>query len=149
MTYISHLNSDTPRKTIGPVAARLVSTLYERSHPIFRLAEACEILGGELKTVQQLVFDLVERGVATRLKHGLYQLVPFELGFERQYLGNPYVVARELFLARRKQTLSASAKDYYLSHASAFDLHQILTQPQLTVYHTALNSAAYGSWDGF
>ncbi len=30
------------------------------------------------------------------LKPGLFILVPFELGREREYLGNPYVIAREL-----------------------------------------------------
>lgn len=122
------------RKTLGPRASQLVLTLYERNRPIFRIAEAHEILGGGINTVQQLVFDLVERGLATRLKAGVYRLVPFELGFEREYLGNPYVVARELFRARRGKSLSGSAEDYYLSHASAFDIHQMLTQPQLVIY---------------
>jgi len=40
---------------------------------------------------------MVNRGVVTRLKAGLFILVPFELGREREYLGNPFVVARELF----------------------------------------------------
>ena len=136
MTKILHEDHHSTQKTLGPRAGHLVLTLYERKHPIFRLTEAHEILGGDLKTVQQLVFDLVERGVATRLKHGLYRLVPFELGFENEYLGNPYVVARELFLARRGKTVSEGADNYYLSHASAFDLHQMLTQPQLVVYVT-------------
>lgn len=64
--------------------------------------------------------------MATRLKPGLFILVPFELGHERDYLGNPYVVAREL----------VGSADYYVSHASAMDLHQMVTQPQLVVYTT-------------
>ena len=64
--------------------------------------------------------------MAARLKPGLFILVPFELGREREYLGNPLVVAREL----------AGDDDYYVSHASAMDVHQMLTQPQLVVYAT-------------
>jgi len=69
---------------------------------------------------------MVDRGVVARLKPGLFILVPYELGHERDYLGSPYVVAREL----------VGTPDYYLSHASAMDLHQMLTQPQLVVYTT-------------
>lgn len=68
----------------------------------------------------------VRRGVATRLKPGLFILVPYELGRGHDYLGSPYVVAREL----------VGSADYYLSHASAMDLHQMVTQPQLVVYTT-------------
>jgi predicted transcriptional regulator of viral defense system len=70
---------------------------------------------------------LVNRGLATRLKPGLFILVPFELGREREYLGNPYVVAREL----------ADTPEYYVSHASAMDLHQMVTQPQFAVFVTS------------
>ncbi|MCL1599496.1 MAG: transcriptional regulator, partial [Actinomycetia bacterium] len=48
------------------------------------------------------------------------------LGHEHDYLGNPYVVAREF----------VGGIDYYVSHASAMDLHQMVTQPQLVVYTT-------------
>jgi len=65
--------------------------------------------------------------VATRLRPGLYTLVPFELGRAREYLGNPYVVARELM----------RGKAYYLSHASAMDIHGMVTQPQLVVHVTS------------
>ncbi len=149
MANIMHSEHHSLRKTLGPRAGHLVLTLYERRHLVFRLAEAHEILGGDLRTARQLIFDLVEKGIATRLKHGLYQLVPFELGFEREYLGNPYVVARELFRARRGVSTTAADESYYLSHGSAFDLHQMLTQPQLIVYlsssrlirpHTALGT---------
>ncbi|MBI2219428.1 MAG: transcriptional regulator, partial [Candidatus Rokubacteria bacterium] len=56
-----------------------------------------------------------------------FVLVPFELGRAREYLGNPLVVAREL----------ADGSDYYISHASAMDIHQMVTQPQLVVYATS------------
>jgi len=52
--------------------------------------------------------------------------VPSELGHERDYLGNPYIVAREI----------VGGSDYYISQASAMDIHQMVTQPQLVVYTT-------------
>ncbi len=73
---------------------------------------------------------MINNGVVTRLKSGTFRLIPFELGFEREYLGNPYVVARELILSGHK----GHKEKYYLSYASAFDLHQMVTQPQLIVY---------------
>jgi predicted transcriptional regulator of viral defense system len=69
---------------------------------------------------------LVRRGVATRLRPGLFVLVPPEMGRAADYAGNPYVIAREL----------AGGRDYFLSHASAMDIHRMTTQPQLVVFVT-------------
>ena len=116
-------------KTLGPTAAKLVGELHERGRPIFSLAEAVRILGGKPGSARRLVTRLVARGIAARLKSGLFILVPFELGRAREYMGNPYVVAREL----------AGGRKHYLSHTSAMDIHQIVTQPQLVVYVTVLH----------
>ncbi len=45
------------------------------------------------------------------------------MGKERQYLGSPLVVAREIM----------NGGDYYLSHATALEIHGMVTQPQLVV----------------
>lgn len=116
-------------KTLGPLSALLVMTLYGQNRPIFHFHEAAEILGGRTHA-SKVLSQLINKGIATRLKPGTFRLVPFELGFEREHLGNPYVVARELVLSRQQNV----AEKYYLSHGSAFDLHQMLTQPQLIVY---------------
>ncbi|MBI3078653.1 MAG: type IV toxin-antitoxin system AbiEi family antitoxin domain-containing protein [Deltaproteobacteria bacterium] len=113
----------TSLKTLGPQAAKLVTTLHERSRPVFHLEDVREITGLPEASARSFVRKLVDRGVATRLKPGLYSLVPFELGQERQYLGSPLVVAREIM----------NGEDYYLSHATAMELHGMLTQPQLVV----------------
>jgi len=115
-------------KTLGPKAARLVVTLYEQNKPIFRLNEVQRILRlGELSS-RNFVRKLVNRGVVTRLKPGLFILVPFEMGKETEYIGNSFVVAREII----------GGKDYFLSHATAMEIHGGLTQPQLVVYITTL-----------
>jgi len=119
-------NKEGALKTLGPQAARLVAELHERGKSLFSNADVEEITSLQPKSARNFISSLVQRGVATRLKPGLFILVPFELGRERDYLGSPYVVAREL----------VGSADYYVSHASAMDLHQMVTQPQLVVYTT-------------
>ncbi len=113
-------------KTLGPQAAKLVTMLHERSRLVFRLEDVRKITGLRDASARSFVRKLVDRGVAARLKPGLFVLVPFELGRERQYLGSPLVVARELM----------NGDAYYLSHATAMEIHGMLTQPQLVVMVT-------------
>lgn len=124
-----HENDNDILKTLGPLAARLVATLYSHNRQIFHFHEAEAILGGRAPA-SKVLSQLINNGVATRLKSGTFRLVPFELGFEREYLGNPYIVARELVQSGHK----GIKEEYYLSYGSAFDLHQMVTQPQLIVY---------------
>jgi predicted transcriptional regulator of viral defense system len=122
-----HTGDERRAKTLGPRSAQLVTLLHERRRTIFRVEDVVDITGLQEASARSLVRNLVDRGVATRLRPGLYRLVPFELGRAREYLGNPYVVARELM----------GGKVYYLSHASAMDIHGMVTQPQLVVYVTS------------
>ena len=115
-------------KTLGPQAAHLVITLYEQNKPIFRLKEVQKILNLNEASSRNFVRKLVNRGVVTRLKPGLFILVPFELGKEAEYIGNPFVVAREIM----------GGRDYFLSYATAMEIHGGVTQPQLVVYVTTL-----------
>jgi predicted transcriptional regulator of viral defense system len=117
------LTNSTPLKTLGPQAAKLVTALHDRGRVVFRLKEIREITGLAEASARSFARKLVDRGVAARLKSGLYVLVPFELGRERQYAGNPLVVAREIM----------HGEDYYLSHATAMEIHGMTTQPQLVV----------------
>ena len=123
-----HTNYDNFTKTLGSLAGRLVATLYSGNRPLFHFQEAERILGGRAPASKALS-QLIKNGIVTRLKSGTFCLVPFELGFEREYLGNPYLVARELIVGSQKNN-----KKYYLSYGSAFDLHQMATQPQFIVY---------------
>jgi predicted transcriptional regulator of viral defense system len=114
-------------KTLRARGARLVAALHDRGRPLFGHDDVEAITGLQPASARSLVAGLVRRGVATRLKPGLFLLVPQELGHESEYLGNPYVVAREL----------AGTTDYYLSHAAAMEIHQMVTQPQLAVFVTS------------
>jgi predicted transcriptional regulator of viral defense system len=124
------MHKDKPFKTLGPQAARLIAELHERGKTLFSHADVEEITSLQAKSARNFVASLVNRGVVTRLKPGLFILVPYELGHERDYLGSPYVVAREL----------VGGTDYYVSHASAMDLHQMVTQPQFVVYTTTMQA---------
>ena len=118
--------NSAPLKTLGPQAANLVTMLHERGRAVFRLADVRNITGLPEASARSFVRKLVDRGVAARLKPGLYVLVPFELGRERKYTGNPLVVAREIM----------NGEDYYLSHATAMEIHGMTTQPQLVIMVT-------------
>ena len=113
-------------KTRGPRLAFLVAELYERQKTIFNNQDVEAITGLSPKSARGLSVRLVERGLATRLKPGLFILVPAELVHERDYLGDPYVVAAEI----------VGGMDYFISHASAMDIHRMVTQPQLVIYAT-------------
>ncbi len=120
-------------KLLGPNAARLIATLYDEQRPIFQFQEAERILFGRARASKTLA-QMIRHGIVTRLVSGKFSLVPFELGFESEYLGNPFAVARELSLGRRKGVKN----HYYLSHASAFEIHNMATQPQFVIYTSTL-----------
>lgn len=120
------LTNSAAIKTLGTQAANLVTTLHERSRVVFRLEDVRDITGLSEASARSFVRKLVDRGVAARLKPGLYVLVPFELGRERRYTGNPLIVAREIM----------HGQDYYLSHATAMEIHGMTTQPQLMIMVT-------------
>jgi predicted transcriptional regulator of viral defense system len=116
-----HANSTS--KTLGPQAAMLLTLLHERNRTVFHLDDVRKITGLSKASTRSFVRKLVNRGVAARLKPGLFVLVPFELGRERQYMGSPLIVAREIM------TRAA----YYVSHGTAMEIHGMVTQPQLVI----------------
>lgn len=122
-------NKYNSKKSLGSIAAHLVTTLYDRNRLVFHFKEAEEILE-ERSRADKALTQLTQKGIVTRLKPGLFQLVPFELGSENEYMGNQYNVARELALSGRK----SHEDEYYISYGSAFELHQMTTQPQFVVY---------------
>lgn len=111
-------------KTLGPQAAKLVISLYEQNRLFFGLQDVAEITGLSPVSARSFIRKLVNRGVSTRLKPGLFNLVPFELGRERLFMGNPLLIAREIL---------AINKGYYFSHGTALEIYGMVTQPQLAV----------------
>ena len=111
-------------KTLGPRAAQLLIELNELRRSTFTLADVGSITGLSAAAARNLVHKAKQRGLVTRLKPGLYNLVPFELGRATEHIDSPYLIAREL----------AGAAPYFLSHGTALELHRMVTQPNFTVY---------------
>lgn len=110
-------------KTLGPRAAQLVVELNERRQPIFSTADVVEITGLSAPSARNLIAGAEARGIVTRLKPGLYNLVPFERGRDTEHVGDPYLIARAL----------VGDAPYFISHGSALELNRMVTQPQLAI----------------
>jgi predicted transcriptional regulator of viral defense system len=116
--------NNTPSKTAGRQTARLLAGLYDRSQSTFTLADAEEITGLSPPLASSLLHKAVQRGLVSRLKPGAFVIVPPEMGSSTEYAGNPYLTARHL----------AGSASCFISHASAMELHRMVTQPQLVVF---------------
>ncbi|MGB7056046.1 MAG: hypothetical protein WBE28_12080 [bacterium] len=116
----------TSKKTLGPVSAKLISDLYDMGKIIFTATDISKSIGLESNAVRKLIHDLTKRDIIARLKPGKYIIIPQELGQESAYIGNWYVAAREI----------VKSPDYYISHYSAMDIHNMLTHPVTKVYIT-------------
>jgi predicted transcriptional regulator of viral defense system len=111
-------------KTVGPRTAQLITELYERRRSTFTLSDVESITGLSKAAASSLISKAHKRGLVTRLRSGLYSLVPFELGRATEHVGNPYILAEEV----------VGKQVHYVSHASAFELHRMVTQPSFTIY---------------
>jgi predicted transcriptional regulator of viral defense system len=111
-------------KTVGPQTAHLIAALYDRAQTTFTNSDVRAITGLEASSARSLVRKAEARGLVTRLKPGLFVLVPPELGSATEFAGNPYLTARAI----------VGVSEYYISHASAMELHRMVTQPQFTVF---------------
>ncbi len=111
-------------KTLGPRSSALLVELNEQGKTTFSLRDVEEITGLRGSSARTLIHKAERRGLLTRLRSGLYTLIPFEMGRSTEYVGDPYVIAREM----------CEGRSYFLSHASAMELHRMVTQPQFTIY---------------
>ena len=91
---------------------------------MFTTAEAAQITGLTVPLASSLLHKARKRGLVSRLKRGLFAIVPPELGSSTEYAGNPYIIARYL----------AEGAPYFLSHMSAMELHRMVTQPQFVMF---------------
>jgi predicted transcriptional regulator of viral defense system len=104
--------------------ANLLMALYDSGRTTFTTAEAAEITRLTVPLASSLLHKARKRGLVSQLKRGLFVIVPPELGSSPEYTGNPYLVARYL----------AGDAPYFLSHASAMELHRMVTQPQFVTF---------------
>ena len=111
-------------KTVGRQTARLLTALYDRSQSTFTLRDAEKITGLNSSLASSLLHKAVSRGLVSRLKPGLFIIVPPELGSSSEYTGDPYLTAIRL----------ADEAPCFISHASAMEIHRLVTQPQFEVF---------------
>jgi predicted transcriptional regulator of viral defense system len=126
---LSSIEPQPPSKTVGSRTAQLLMALYERQNTTFTIADVESITGLSAASARSLIRHAVDRGVVSRLEPGLFVLVPPELGRATEFAGNPYIIAREL----------TAGVDYYISHASAMELHRMVTQPQFVIFTSTTN----------
>ncbi len=124
MPRILRAKPKAPSKTVGSRTAQLVTALYESGQTTFTHADVESITGLPPASARSLIRHAVARGVVSRLEPGLFVLVPPELGRATEFAGNPYIVARHL----------AAGAEYFISHASAMELHRMVTQPQFVIF---------------
>jgi predicted transcriptional regulator of viral defense system len=122
--HISTIKYNSALKTLGPRAAQLFTELNARRRSTFTLIDVKAITGLSAASARNLARHAQQRGLITRLKPGLYNLVPFELGWETEHVDSPYLIAKEL----------VGDAPYFLSHGTAMELHRMVTQPIFTVY---------------
>ena len=118
------MQHNEPSKTIGRQMASLLAGLYDQSQTTFALADAQRITGLSSSVASSLLHKAVRRGLVSRLKPGVFVIVPPELGSTKEYAGDPYLTAMKL----------AGDAPVFVSHASAMETHRMVTQPQLVVF---------------
>lgn len=111
-------------KTLGKVSANLISRLYDKDKAIFEISDVQLILEKNYNETTDLLSRLVKRKVLTRLKAGKFLIIPQELGSTEHYVGNWYVLAREI----------VNSPLYYIAFYSAMHYWGMLTQPLIKIF---------------
>jgi predicted transcriptional regulator of viral defense system len=124
-------------KTLGAQTAKLFQSLNDASRTVFSLDDAVAVLGSPRNIVSNLLAKAQTRGVVTRLRSGLYSLVPFDMGSFAEYAGDPYVIACRL-----------AEPEGHLSHGTAMAVHAMTLQPRLLTTVTCLNPSRRTIWAG-
>ena len=114
-------------KTLGRRTSRLFAGLHDVDKTVFDTGTAAALMGVTRSQTAGLLHAAAKRGLVTRVRRGLYNLVPFELGSATFHLAPRYTLVRE----------SLGNIPYFFSYASALDIHQLATQPGFDVYVTS------------
>lgn len=122
--YTEHDYVERFSKTLGEAEARLLATLASQDKTIFTTDDARRVSLASVAAVDLMIAKLLKKGWLVRLNRGTYLIVPLSAGEGGEYSENWYVIARHLIAPAL----------YYLSHFSALDIHEMTTQPVLTVY---------------
>lgn len=113
-------------KQTRTISSKLIRTLSAQDQNIFTPSEAQKITNTSATATRMLLSDLVVKKWLIRLAPGHYLVVPLSAGEQAEFSENWYVVAKYLI----------EPNLYYLSHYSALDIHEMTTQPLMTIYTT-------------
>jgi len=112
------------RKTLGKRSAQLIARLYDMGKVIFTIQDVAAITGLDYFSAGRLISELKKRHIISTLKKGKHIIIPQELGSAETYLGNWFVVAREI----------VNSKEYYIGYYSAMRYWGMTTQPTVKVF---------------
>src|SRR3990170_1677699 len=123
--YMKHKMTKITR-SLGARSSKLLLNLSSKDKNIFTLSDAQAIAKTNPATTRRLLSDLVKKKWLIRLAPGHYLIVPLSAGEKAEFSENWYIVAKHLI----------EQNPYYLSHYSALDIHEMTTQPLMTIYIT-------------
>jgi len=114
------------KRTLGEIGSKLLTILSSQDRVIFTISDAQKITKTSHATTRRLINRLIDKKWLIRLVPGKYLIVPLSAGEKAEFSENWYVVAKHLI----------EPNLYYLSHYSALDIHEMTTQPLMTIYIT-------------
>ena len=110
-------------KTLGTENSHLFTALAGQGRIVFSIDEARKVTGKSYPATQQALLRLTRAGWLVKLGAGKYAIVPLSAGEDALPEANRLVIARELI----------GNALYYISHDSAFEVHNMLTRPVTSV----------------
>lgn len=114
----------TVTRALGKTEAKFLADLASADKAIFTTDDARAATRSSASAVNLLIAGLIAKKWLVRLNRGTYLIVPLSAGENAEYSENWFVVARSLI----------EPADYYLSHFSALEIHEMTANPVLTVY---------------
>jgi len=109
------------RKLISTQSHELLTYFYKLGKDSFDNSEARAALPQSHEgTVDELLSDMVKRGLLMRIKHGLYHIIPYEQD-ANTFMPDWHLLAEPL----------TKGNEHYIGYYSAMQIHQLITQPSL------------------
>ncbi|MCS6911677.1 MAG: hypothetical protein RMK29_09470 [Myxococcales bacterium] len=114
--------------TASPDLARILHVLVDERQGVFTFDSFCEIAGVAPRAARQLLHELMRLGLLCPLRPDVaadtFQLLPHRLGLDPRRLAPPYLLVPRL----------VGEGPYFVSHASAMEIHGMTTWQRPIVY---------------
>ena len=108
-------------KNISYRSAQLLKNLNGSEKLYFSIDDAAKALEtNSSSSVRELLSAMTNRGLIMRIKDGLYHVIPYEKD-GNDYFPNWHLTAEAI----------VGTKEYYLGFYTAFEIHNLITQPSL------------------